>query len=98
MEQQKKPFSKEEVLAVLEQLMGEMGSMDKLDIPDEEGVQHEASEMPEMEAKEDAGLVTDEADLEKKPSLVVAIGSEEEPKEEDLGSYLKTKMKGQMYK
>lgn len=93
-QEQKKPFSKEEVLAVLEQLMGEMGALDKLDMPEES-----MSEMPEMEKKEDMEMMSEDSEESEKPALVVAIGSEEKPMEEDdMEPYLKHKMKGQMYK
>ena len=82
MEQTKKPFSKEEVLAVLEQLMSEMGTMDKLDMPEEAVSEEEISELPE---------------LEEKPSLVVAIGSEGK-EEEESEPYMKSRAKGQLYK
>ena len=105
MEQTKKPFSKEEVLAVLEQLMSEMGTMDKLDMP-EESMGHENSENVDFEAKEDKGIVSDLADKKdiaddlktegKAPSLVVAIG--DSPEEDDMDPYMKHRTKGQMYK
>lgn len=95
---EQKAATKEEVLAVLEQLMSEIGGMDKLDMPDEES--------SESKDEKDQEMSLGEPDMESevsegKPDVVVAIGKDEEgaPKEEDdMTSYLKSKMKGQMYK